>query len=68
MKATMQTVMERLDDIKSELDYIKKHMVDADTLLTPEEEQRLEESLRNLKEGRTVSLETLEQERKNASH
>ena len=32
----IQVLIEKLDTIKLELDYIKEHMVDADTVLTPE--------------------------------
>lgn len=60
----MELVLEKLDGIREELDYIKEHMVDADTILLPEEEKRLEESLKELKEGKTVSLEKFEKERK----
>ena len=55
-------ILLKLDEIKSELDYIKEHMVDIDTILTPEEEERLDESLRDLKEGKTTSLEDFERE------
>ncbi|MEK6834804.1 MAG: hypothetical protein AABX61_00905 [Nanoarchaeota archaeon] len=68
MTNEIKQVMEKLDVIKSELNYIKKHMVDADTVLTFEEEQRLEESLKDFKEGRTISLEDFEKEMKNAKN
>ena len=62
MAAEMKIVLKKLDAIKSELDYIKGHMVDADTILTPQEEERLEESLRDLKERRTTPLKQFEKE------
>ncbi len=68
MASEIKQVMEKLDTIKSELDFIKKHMVDADTILTSKEEERLEESLENLKEGRTTSLEEFEKEMKNVKN
>lgn len=58
-------ILSKLDMIKAELDYIKKHMVDADSILTVEEEERLEQSLREFEEGKTISLEELEKKRKN---
>ena len=64
MATELQQVLEKLDVIKSELDYIKLHMVDIDTLLTPEEEARLEESLEDYKKGQTISLEKFEKEMK----
>ena len=65
MANEIKQVMEKLDTIKSELDFIKKHMVDADTILTPREEERLEESLEDLRKGRTTSLEEFQKEMKN---
>ena len=65
MTNEIKQVMEKLDTIKSELDFIKKHMVDADTILTSREEERLEESLEDLRKGRTTSLEEFEKEMKN---
>ncbi len=55
-------VVKELKAIRKDLDYIKEHMVDVDTILTPEEEARLEESLREYKEGRTTKLEDFEKE------
>lgn len=64
MSNEIKQVLEKLDVIKSELDYIKEHMVDVDSILTPEEEQRLEESMDDLKKGRTTSLTDFEKEMK----
>lgn len=58
----LQLVLKKLDTIQTELDYIKEHMVDVDTLLTPEEEERLEESLKEFREGKTTSLGDFEKE------
>ncbi|MDI6903718.1 MAG: hypothetical protein QMC77_08285 [Methanocellales archaeon] len=55
-------IVEELKTIREDLDYIKKHMVDVDTILTPEEEKRLEESLKEYKEGGTTRLEDFEKE------
>ena len=68
MENQFKQVIEKLDIIKSELDYIKKNMVDADTILTHEEEKRLDESLDDFKKGRTISLENFEKEMKNAKN
>ena len=40
------------------------HIIDEDTILTPEEEIRLEESLKEHKEGKTTLLEDFEKEMK----
>ncbi|MCK4491132.1 MAG: hypothetical protein KAU03_00810 [Candidatus Altiarchaeales archaeon] len=55
-------VVKELKAIRKDLDYIKEHMVDADTILTLEEEARLEESLREHKEGKTAKLEDVKKE------
>ena len=48
--------------IRKDLNYIKMHMVDADTLLTPKEEIKLEASLKEYKEGKATLLEDFEKE------
>jgi len=53
-------VIEELKMIRRDLDYIKKHMIDVDTILTIDEERRLEESLEEYKEGKTIELEDFE--------
>ncbi len=55
-------IVEELKTIREDLDYIKKHMVDVDIILTPEEEKRLEESLKEYKEEGTTRLEDFEKE------
>ena len=55
-------VVEELKAIRKDLDYIKEHMVDVDTILTPAKEARLEESLKEYKEGKTTLLEDFEKE------
>ena len=68
MTNEIKQVMEKLGYIKSDLDFIKKHMVDADTILTFREEERLEESLEDFKKGKTTSLENFEKEMKNVKN
>ena len=63
MTTETRMILEKLDDIKSEIGFIKEHMVDIDMILTSEEEKRLEESLKDLKEGRTTSLENFKKDR-----
>lgn len=60
-----EQLLKELKEIKTDLDFIKEHMVDVDTVLTPEEELELEKSLEELKEGRTFSLDTIKKDRKN---
>jgi|GEM_PF-1185731 len=49
-------IIEELKMIRRDLDYIKKHMIDVDTILTIDEERRLEESLEEYKEGKTINF------------
>ncbi|MEA3254331.1 MAG: hypothetical protein U9Q22_00670 [Candidatus Altiarchaeota archaeon] len=55
-------IVKELKIIRADLDYIKEHMVDVDTILAPMEEVRLEESLREYKEGKTTRIEDFEKE------
>jgi uncharacterized membrane protein YgcG len=48
-----------LDFLKQEITEIKRHMVDIDTILTPEEDARLEQSLKDYREGKGISLEAM---------
>ena len=50
-------VTRELKAIRKELEYIRKHMVDADMLLTPAEAERLEKGLREFRDGKTRSLD-----------
>jgi hypothetical protein len=60
MTVETKQIMDELKSIKEELHYIKDHMVDADTILTEEEKQLLNESIVNEKAGKLTSLEELE--------
>ena len=56
MASETKVIMDRLDEIKSELDYIKKRMVDVDAVLTEEDIESLKEAEEDYKRGRTVKL------------
>jgi hypothetical protein len=49
-------ILRKLDKIESELDYIKKHMVDVDLILTDNDLESIEDAERDLKENRTVRI------------
>jgi hypothetical protein len=55
-------IFEELAHIKEELDEIKEHMVDADTILSVEERILIKESFEHEKEGKLVSLTEFEKE------
>ncbi len=49
-------VLKELKEIKSELAFIKKHMVDGDIILTSEDLESLEKAEKDFKEGKTKRL------------
>ena len=59
----MNKIYETLVELKREVDFIKNHMVDVDVVLTPEENIELDESLKELEEGKTFSFEDIKKDR-----
>ena len=51
-----------LKAMRKDLDYIKEHMIDIDTILTPAEKEALDEADKEYREGKTISLEKLRKE------
>ncbi len=49
-------VFDELVSIKAELDEIKEHMVDSDTILSEEEKVLVDESFKHEKEGKLASI------------
>ena len=49
--------MKELKEIRKEIEYIKEHMIDADFILSVEEEKILEESMQEFEEGKAIKLE-----------
>ena len=45
-------ILNKLDSIKKELDYIKQHMIDPDTILTSDDLEALHEAENDLKRGK----------------
>ncbi len=60
--ATIQQVFDEIKDIKKEVEFIKEHMFDFDTILSNEEMKRFEQSLKELRDGKTTSLSDLKKE------
>lgn len=60
----MNQIMERLEEINSKLDFIGKHMIDRDTILTKAEEKRLDKGLKDYGQGKSISLEELKKKRR----
>ena len=59
---TLSTIYKDLELIKNKVIKIEEHMVDADTILTPEESKELDESIKRYKEGKTKDFDTLKRE------
>jgi hypothetical protein len=57
-------IWEELKAIREELEYIKAHMVDADTILTPDEAALLEAALEEFEAGKATRLDEFECEPK----
>ncbi|MBI2549193.1 hypothetical protein HYW21_07635 [Candidatus Woesearchaeota archaeon] len=49
-------ILNKLDSIKEELDYIKTHLIDPDIILTGDDLEALREAEEDLKKGRTKRL------------
>ena len=56
MASETKQILEKLEAIKSELDYIKKHMTDMDIVLTDDDIESLKEAEKDLKAGKTKRL------------
>ncbi|MFC1774819.1 hypothetical protein ACFLZN_00705 [Nanoarchaeota archaeon] len=61
--STENRILDKLEKIEKDLSEIKEHMVAVDTILTVEERELLDESVKNEKEGKLVSLEDIENAR-----
>ncbi len=57
-----QNLTEELKAIRKDLEFIKIHMFDPDTIMSIEEEKRFKLSLQELKEGKTTALSSLKKE------
>lgn len=58
----LSKIQRDLEFVKKEIIEIKEHMVDADTILTPEEEKELNTSIENYKKGKTKDFEAIKRE------
>ena len=56
MATETKMIMDKLNEIKVELAYIKKHIVDMDIVLTQDDAEALGQAEEDLKKGRTVKL------------
>ena len=56
MKPEIQQIVKRLDNLQSDIDYIKKHLVDMDSVLSDDDINALEEAEKDLKAKKTKRL------------
>jgi len=56
MAPEIKQIVDKLDVIKGDLDYIKKHLVDVDAVLTDDDVGALKEADNDLKAGKTKRL------------
>lgn len=66
MKPMELKIVEKLQEIQEDLDFIKKHMVDVDMVLTVEDKKILDKSISNEKAGKLISLEAIKNARNKA--
>ena len=60
--ATIEKIHHDLESLRKDVVFIKEHMFDPDTIMTTEEAGRFEQSLKELKEGKTTPLSELKKE------
>jgi len=58
----MDKMYRELLALRKEVQFIKSHMFDPDTIMTTEEEERFERAMQEYKEDKTTSLEDLKKE------
>jgi len=56
MSSEIKQVLDELKEIREDLDYIKKHVVDADVILTSDDLESLEEAEKDFKQHKTKKL------------
>jgi len=56
MTTEVQRIIEKLNSISSDLDFIKKHVVDVDLVLTEEDLDSLDKAENDFKQGKTKRI------------
>lgn len=59
---TVQELYNEIRLLKEDITFIKKHMFDPDSVMTSEEAVRFEESMEELKSGKTTSLKQMKKD------
>ena len=58
----LEKVYRELMLLRKDVDVIKSQVIEDDTLMTDEEEERYKKAMKELEEGKTISLEDLKKE------
>lgn len=45
-----------------DINYIKEHMIDPDMVMTPEEDERFQQSMQDLADGKAIPLDDVKRE------
>lgn len=56
MTAEIKQIVEKLDHMQSDIDYIKKHLADVDAILTEDDAEALREAEEDLKANKTKRI------------
>lgn len=64
MQINPQEIMNKLAKLQEDVDFIKDNIVDIDCILTEDDRKALTLSEKEFEEGKLVSLEEIERERK----
>ena len=52
----MKQIVEKLDNLQSDITYIKKHLADVDSILTDDDREALDEAEKDLRAQKTKRL------------
>ena len=58
----VESITEELKAIREDVQFIKTHLFDPDTIMTIDEERRFQQALQELKAGKTTPLSALKKE------
>ncbi len=54
-----QEILEKLRQLQKDIELLKRNLIDEDIILTPDEEERIDEALVEYENGETISHEEL---------
>ncbi|HIH37464.1 hypothetical protein J4460_09035 [Candidatus Woesearchaeota archaeon] len=60
--AETQELMKVIEEMRDDIKYIKKHLIDPDSIMSEDDIACLEQARKDFKEGKTLSLKDLRRE------